>query len=127
MLKVNRIKLADEKLEMHTISDKGDEQTFELLTADIPMLIQMLLAAKQQKDKKDSEKNGAEPTLLVNFVEGWQVFELPDEMPEGLGLHFQCAGGFEFAFAITDEDKDRSSKAFYNDFTSLMKSEKARN
>ena len=121
MLKVNRIELIDDKLEMQTINNKGEMQTFELLTADIPMLIQMLLAAKQQKDRRDSEKSNEEPTLLVNFVEGWQIFDLPEEMPEGLGLHFQCAGGFEFAFAVTDEDEERSSKVFFNDITNLMK------
>ncbi len=121
MLKINRIRFTDdEMLEMSAISDKGEEHKFELLTADLPMLIQMLLTAKQEKDARDSKKQGHEPTLLLNFVEGWQVFDLPDEMPEGLGLHFQCAGGFEFAFAITNEDEGRTSKEFFNDMSSLM-------
>ena len=120
MLKINRIKFtADEKLEMSAISDKGNEHTFELLTEDIPMLIQMLIAAKQEKDRRDSEKKGNDPTLLLNFVEGWQVFDLPENLPKGMGIHFQCAGGFEFAFAITDEEEGRTSKEFYSDISSL--------
>lgn len=122
MLKITKVKLAgDETLEMQAVSDSGEQHTFEVIVQDIPMLVQMLLAAKQQKERNDSKKEGHEPTLMINYVEGWQVFGLPDDFPEGIGLHFQCGGGFDFAFAITDEGKsDHTPGAFMSDLTNLI-------
>ncbi len=120
MLKISKISLSqDEKLQLEAIGTDREKRTFELLVEDIPMILQMLLAAQQQKARNDSKKEGNDPKLLINYVEGWQVFELPEGMPEGIGVHFQCAGGFDFAFAIAVED-EHTPQSFFGDLSSLM-------
>jgi hypothetical protein len=120
MLKINRVSLAENGPEISAVSDKGEEIKFEMLKEDIPMFVQMLLAAKQQIDRREKEEGKHNPTLLLNFVDGWEVFELPEaeNLPKGIGLHFQCSGGFDFSFAIT-EDADHTPKEFQNDLNAL--------
>lgn len=120
MLKVNKVQLTKEnKLELNALSDSGEKLSFELLFEDVPMIIQMLIAAQQQKERNDAKKNNHEPRMLINFIEGWQVFELPPEMPNGIGLHFQCHGNFDFAFAIT-EDAENKPADFQSDMNKLL-------
>ncbi|MDR2400684.1 MAG: hypothetical protein LBD73_03420 [Deferribacteraceae bacterium] len=121
MLKINRVSLAENGPEISAISDKGDILKFDMLKEDIPMFIQMLLAAKQQIEKKEREAGKHDPSLLLNFVEGWEAFELPEaeNIPKGIGLRFQCFGGFDFSFAIT-EDGGHTPAEFRNDLNSLF-------
>jgi hypothetical protein len=121
MLKINRVSLTDNNPEISAIDKSGKELKFEILKEDIPIFVQMLLAAKQQIERKEKNDGTHSPTLLLNFVEGWEVFELPeaDNLPKGVGVHFQCSGGFDFSFAIT-EDGEHTPKEFQNDLNSLL-------
>jgi hypothetical protein len=121
MLKINSVSLAENNLEISAITSGGEELKFEMLKEDIPIFVQMLLAAKQQIERKEKDDGTHSPTLLLNFVQGWEVFELPeaDNLSKGIGVHFQCPGGFDFSFAIT-EDGEHTPKEFQSDLNSLL-------